>query len=160
MFPAAFSRPPRVAIERTNRVYKGWDVRLDRLFFANAIRTKTFTSGPQIYAHGNLGDPWKDATISATRINVKSTPQQPIAVSDGFHCSDLGTASGVADSTVRAVQLQALASMKSWLATWKANPKPREVTPERARVAAAPEDLPYDGEVKPINAFVKGSGTA
>ncbi|RDB19887.1 putative extracellular serine carboxypeptidase [Hypsizygus marmoreus] len=141
MFPAAFSRPPRVQIERTNRVYKGWDVRLNRLFFANGQR-----------------DPWKDATMSASRIHVKSTPQQPIALGGGFHCSDLGTASGNVDATVRAVQVQALASMKTWLATWRPNPKPHvsEVGEKSAPVFA--KHAADIHAIKPINAFLKGAG--
>ncbi|KAG5648817.1 hypothetical protein DXG03_000166 [Asterophora parasitica] len=143
MFPEAFPRPPRTQIERTNRVYKGWNVRLNRLFFANGIQ-----------------DPWKDATVSATRVKVKSTPQQPIALSNGFHCSDLGTASGNADSTVRAVQLQALASFKKWLATeWKPIPKPRE-TYSRAALPGPFKYAPQRGTSKPINALFKGAGNA
>ncbi|KAF5387993.1 hypothetical protein D9615_000647 [Tricholomella constricta] len=141
MFPAAFSKPPRVQIQRTNRVYKGWDVKLNRLFFANGIR-----------------DPWKYATVSAPRARAHSTPRQPIALSDGFHCSDLGTASGLADSTVRAVQLQALASMKSWLATWKPDLKPHTEIAVQASVAQAAKQV-HSGDIKPINAFVKGAGT-
>lgn len=74
--------------------------------------------------------------MAAQEANVKSTDLQPIAMSDGtsllsnlindvlkpnegFHCSDLLTAYGQ-DSTVRAVQDQALASMKGWLAEWSA----------------------------------------
>ncbi|KAG5639714.1 hypothetical protein H0H81_005897 [Sphagnurus paluster] len=142
MFPAAFPKPPKTQIERTNRLYKGWNVKLNRIFFANGIR-----------------DPWKDATVSATRVNVKSTPEQPIGLSDGFHCSDLGTASGNIDATVRAVQLQALASMKTWLSTWKPNPRPPTTRPPRASVADPSRRIMRPEVVKPINAFAKGSGT-
>ncbi|KAG6896631.1 hypothetical protein C0992_007037 [Termitomyces sp. T32_za158] len=38
MFPEAFPEPPKTAISETNRVYKGWNVKLDRLFFANGQR--------------------------------------------------------------------------------------------------------------------------
>lgn len=38
MFPEAFPEPPRTAIKETNKVYKGWNVKLDRLFFANGRR--------------------------------------------------------------------------------------------------------------------------
>jgi len=143
MFPAAFTKPPKVQTERTNRVYKGWDVKLNRLFFGNGIR-----------------DPWKDATVSATRAHVGSTPQQPIAVGDGFHCSDLGTASGIADPTVRAVQLQALGYMKIWLATWKPSPEPQTGITIQANEAPAEKQVVLDVNVKPINAFVKGAGIA
>ncbi|GLB34087.1 putative MEROPS serine peptidase family S28 [Lyophyllum shimeji] len=143
MFPAAFSKPPTPEIARTNRVYKGWNVHVNRLFFANGIR-----------------DPWKDATMSATGAFVFPTPQQPIALGDGFHCSDLGTASGLVDPTVRAVQLQALAYMKKWLATWKPNPKPHSGATVQIDVAPAAKEVVHDVAVKPINAFVKGAGTA
>lgn len=53
-----------------------------------------------------LGDPWVDATVSAEGLNIRSTPQQPIALSDGFHCSDLGVASADVDPTINAVQTQ------------------------------------------------------
>jgi hypothetical protein len=49
-----------------------------------------------------------------------STPEKPIAESDGFHCSDLSTADGLADTTVGSVQVQGLWHMKRWLAEWKA----------------------------------------
>ena len=48
-----------------------------------------------------------------------SSSQQVIAVSDGFHCSDLLTRNAQVDETVAAVQTQALASMKEWLAGWE-----------------------------------------
>ncbi|KAI0797037.1 serine carboxypeptidase S28-domain-containing protein [Abortiporus biennis] len=98
MFPAAFPKPPTIDVEVTNIKYKGWDVSIDRLFFANGVR-----------------DPWREATVSADGVNVPSTSQQPIAVSDGFHCSDLSTANANVDSTVKAVQVQALQFMKSWI---------------------------------------------
>lgn len=41
MFPAAFPETPVVQIERTNTVYKGWDVNIDHLFFANGAREST-----------------------------------------------------------------------------------------------------------------------
>ena len=48
-----------------------------------------------------------------------STPEQPIALSDSFHTSDMSTANGVVDPTVKAVQVQALASMHEWLQAYK-----------------------------------------
>jgi len=143
MFPAAFPTPPTVQVDKTNRLYKGWDVKLNRMFFANGMR-----------------DPWKDATVSATDIYVESTPQQPIAVGDAFHVSDFKTASGVADPTVRAVQLQALGYMKTWLATWKPNPQRHTVTTAQASKAPARKQIAHNADVKPVNAWVKGAGTS
>ena len=65
-----------------------------------------------------LGDPWRDATKSAEGTNFASTAGQPIAISDGFHCSDLSTANGNADATVLAVQNAGLKSIAGWLAEW------------------------------------------
>ena len=65
------------------------------------------------------GDPWRDATKSAEGTNFASTAGQPIAISDGFHCSDLLTAQAEADATVKAVQQQGLEAMVGWLAEWK-----------------------------------------
>lgn len=61
------------------------------------------------------GDPWREATTSATLSPTSSTPSQPIAISDGFHCSDLITANAKVDGTVLGVQTQALAAMAGWL---------------------------------------------
>ena len=38
MFPAAFSSPPVPDVEKTNIAYDGWNVTIDRLFFANGQR--------------------------------------------------------------------------------------------------------------------------
>ncbi|CAL1700044.1 unnamed protein product [Somion occarium] len=99
MFPKAFPRPPVPKAAQVNKKYKGWNVKVDRLFFANGHR-----------------DPWREATVSADGVNVKSTPSQPVAISDGFHCSDLSTANGNVDDTVKQVQQQALTTIKTWLA--------------------------------------------
>lgn len=48
-----------------------------------------------------------------------STPEQPLAISDGFHCADLITKNGQVDNTVLSVQKQGLRSMKSWLSEWE-----------------------------------------
>lgn len=83
---------------------------------------------------------------------MKSTSSQPIAVSDGFHCSDLGVTNAVVDPTVAAVQAQALASMKTWLATWK--PTKREEPP----LLVSRQTITEEAGVKPVNAwFRKGS---
>lgn len=38
MFPEAFEKPPKVDIKGTNKAYKGWDVRIENIFFANGMR--------------------------------------------------------------------------------------------------------------------------
>jgi len=55
--------------------------------------------------------------MSTTTRNLVGTPQQPIEISNGFHCSDLRMADGI-DPTVAAVQDKAFASFKTWLAAW------------------------------------------
>ncbi|TCD70021.1 hypothetical protein EIP91_005273 [Steccherinum ochraceum] len=102
MFPQTFPRPPQINVDKTNAKYKGWNVNINNLFFANGQR-----------------DPWREATVSADGLHVHSTPQQPIALGDGYHCSDLSTANGNVDSTVKAVQVQALSVIKGWLADSK-----------------------------------------
>lgn len=64
--------------------------------------------------------------MSADGLNVQSTDSQPIALSDGFHCSDLSTATGNADTTIKAVQQQALTAIGGWLAE-DATPKRRSI---------------------------------
>ncbi|KAH8995335.1 serine carboxypeptidase S28-domain-containing protein [Lactarius akahatsu] len=103
MFPEAFPRPPVPNVDATNKAYGGYYLRAERLFTATGLR-----------------DPWRDATVSADGIHIESTPEQPIVESDGFHCSDLETANGLADPTVLNVQTQALGYVKEWLRNWKA----------------------------------------
>ncbi|OCH84125.1 peptidase S28 [Obba rivulosa] len=100
-FPEAFSTPPVPNVDAVNKDYDGWFVNIDHLFFANGQR-----------------DPWRESTVSADGTNFQSTASRPIAVGDGFHCSDLLTSNTV-DSTIVRVQEEGLASMKAWLATWK-----------------------------------------
>ncbi|TDL29922.1 hypothetical protein BD410DRAFT_759045 [Rickenella mellea] len=130
-FPEQFpngARPPNTAL--TNIRYRGWDVAIDRLFFANGKR-----------------DPWRDATVSSDFHFRQSTSSQPIAVSDGFHCSDLGRKNGMTDTTVAAVQTQALATMKTWLAQWtpkgsiSGNPKHPFVPSQPGRSPSPSEDV-------------------
>ncbi|KAJ7603739.1 serine carboxypeptidase S28-domain-containing protein [Roridomyces roridus] len=103
MFPEAFPQPPNVQTARTNKLYDGWNVTVSNLFFANGER-----------------DPWRYSTVSAPGVILQSTPSQPIAVGEGYHCADLLTAEGTANPSVLAVQQLGLASMKSWIAAWKA----------------------------------------
>lgn len=65
------------------------------------------------------GDPWLDATVSAQGVNLTTSAGQPIAMSDGFHCSDLYTANGAVDPTVASVQNQALSDIQGWLGDWQ-----------------------------------------
>ena len=41
MFPEAFSQLPTPNVDATNEVYKGWNVQIERIFFANGQRTFT-----------------------------------------------------------------------------------------------------------------------
>ena len=68
---------------------------------------------------GHAGDPWREATKATETMTFFSTPEEPLAISDGFHCSDLITQNAVVDNTVLSVQKQALQSMKSWIAEWE-----------------------------------------
>ncbi|KAI0722618.1 hypothetical protein C8Q76DRAFT_855023 [Earliella scabrosa] len=67
----------------------------------------------------NAGDPWREATKAASETRFSSMRDQPLAVSDGFYCSDLSTTNANADALVKAVQQQALKSIADWLAEWK-----------------------------------------
>ena len=100
MFEEAFPQPPIPDTNATNSKYHGWNVTEPRLFFANGHQ-----------------DPWREATISAESQGFVGTPQQPIEVSNGFHCTDMTMDQSI-DPTVAAVQDKALASMKVWLAAW------------------------------------------
>ena len=66
----------------------------------------------------SLGDPWREATLSADNTNFESTPERPIALSDGFHCSDMISYFGDLDPSIRNVQNQALNSISQRLADW------------------------------------------
>ncbi|KAJ3558317.1 hypothetical protein NM688_g1004 [Phlebia brevispora] len=95
MFPGI---DPVPRTDQTNALYQGWNGHSTNLFFANGHR-----------------DPWREATVSADGHNEASTSTQPIAISDGFHCSDLITDNGAVDSTVLAVQQQGLAAISKWM---------------------------------------------
>ncbi|KAI0065743.1 hypothetical protein BV25DRAFT_1978526 [Artomyces pyxidatus] len=102
MFPGAFSTPRDPMSNATNAAFGGWNMKVDRLFFANGKR-----------------DPWRFATMSSDLASIKSTTMMPIAESNGFHCTDMISAYGDIDPTVDAVQKAGLANMKTWLASWK-----------------------------------------
>jgi hypothetical protein len=60
-------------------------------------------------------------TVNSDFHNRQSTDLQPIAVSDGFHCSDLLTRLGAVDPTVLSVQKLAVAYMTKWIKEWQVN---------------------------------------
>lgn len=146
MFSDVFAEPPTPNINHTNSAYAGWDVREERLFFANGQK-----------------DPWREATMSASGLNVASTPEQPIMIGDGIHCSDLGTSSGTADPTVRAVQQGALQSMATWLADWSTPAERKRSNSRKAKMVSPARRVDEsDTTAKspgPINAFFKGAGS-
>lgn len=111
--------------------YHGWNVTVDRLFFANGQRACLSQSlGVFIdflICSSIAGDPWREATLSADGVNVQGTESQPVVVSDGFHCSDLLTRNALVDDTILDVHTQALASMKTWLADWTPTSSKREL---------------------------------
>lgn len=138
MFPAAFKTPPVPNIAATNAAYDGWNVKIDRIFFANGMR-----------------DPWRDATVSAENHTVASTSTQPIFISDGFHCSDLSVRNAKVDATVENVQTHALKFMATWLSEWEA-PKAREIE-ELEKRDVAPTLV--SSNAKPINAWFREAPT-
>ncbi|KAI0701175.1 peptidase S28 [Cytidiella melzeri] len=117
-FPGAFGGNPlpQPNVEQLNNAYHGWNLKVDRLFFANGHR-----------------DPWREATVSASGSPTSSTASQPIGISDGFHCSDLISANAVVDPTVLTVQQQGLANMKTWLADFKPSQPQRRTLEEKRR---------------------------
>ncbi|KAG6918838.1 hypothetical protein DXG01_011243 [Tephrocybe rancida] len=155
MFPAAFPGTVNVQIDRTNEVFKGWNVSIDHLFFANGIRKAAFLSKVIIIFnfHSLTGDPWKDATVSAAGVDVQGTSSQPIEVGDGFHCSDLLTSSGTVDATIRAVQVKALQHMQTWLATWKPQSKSSGTSAPKSVPVIASQTTKQRLPAKPISAF-------
>ncbi|KAF8513795.1 serine carboxypeptidase S28-domain-containing protein [Gautieria morchelliformis] len=96
-FPKAFPTPPTPKAVNTNAKFKGWNVNLDRLFFAN---------GKQ--------DPWREATVSSDFHPRLSSPSQPIFVGNGFHCSDLLVEASV-DPTIKVVTDAGVATLTRWI---------------------------------------------
>ncbi|KAK0200150.1 peptidase S28 [Desarmillaria ectypa] len=103
-FPDAFSTIPLPNGDRINALYGGWGVKNKRLFFANGKR-----------------DPWREATVSAVNSTAVSTDDQPIGLSNGFHCTDLVMALAAPDDTVVAVQNSFLVYVERWLKDFVAN---------------------------------------
>ncbi|KAH8118766.1 serine carboxypeptidase S28-domain-containing protein [Phellopilus nigrolimitatus] len=117
-FPNKFSTATDPRADATNTAYGGWDLNVDRLFFANGKR-----------------DPWRDATTSSDSHTRESTGLMPVAESDGFHCTDLISEAGELDDTVRAVQQQALSSLAAWLGAWQ--PAEQDESERRGRRRSA-----------------------
>lgn len=97
-FPEAFSTAPLPDADHINALYGGWGVKNTRLFFANGKR-----------------DPWREGTVSAVNSTAVSTDDQPIGLSNGFHCTDLVIALAAPDDTVVAVQISFLVYVEKWL---------------------------------------------
>jgi hypothetical protein len=114
-FPSERSANPKDV--QFNQKYGGWNINIDRLFIAN---------GKQ--------DPWKEATLSSDFHPRKSTDRQPIVVSNGFHCSDLGVRNSV-DPTIKQVQDLAVSYFGKWMQEYYAahpntpNPNANSTTP-------------------------------
>ena len=71
-------------------------------------------NGPNHYT----GDPWREATVASDYHFRQSTENQPIFVSDGFHCSDLLTEWTV-DPTVADVAALGVAYLGRWQDEWR-----------------------------------------
>ena len=120
MFKGAFSGPPVPNALGTNQKYNGWNVKGDRLFFANGRQ-----------------DPWREVTTSAETQDFVGTALQPIELSNGFHSSDLRVAARI-DPTIAAVQDKALASFKAWLAVWVPGPSHIHISPSAVPAPTKP----------------------
>ncbi|KDQ14566.1 hypothetical protein BOTBODRAFT_345995 [Botryobasidium botryosum FD-172 SS1] len=94
-FPTETSANPKT--EEMNAKYGGWNTTIPRIFFANGKR-----------------DPWREATVSSDFINRPSTPSNPIAVSDGYHCTDLSMKNTI-DPSVAKVQQLAVQYFVQWV---------------------------------------------
>ncbi|KIK95608.1 hypothetical protein PAXRUDRAFT_140281 [Paxillus rubicundulus Ve08.2h10] len=101
MFPQKFYSPPAPSASEVDFMYEGWNVKVNKLFFANGLR-----------------DPWREATVSADGLYKLNTTTQPIYEGGGFHCSDLIAESGIVDETIRTVQMAGLEYMRTWLAEY------------------------------------------
>ena len=133
MFPDVFTSPPNADVGALNAKYGGWNPNVKNLFFANGQR-----------------DPWRDATVSSDFHTRISTSSQPIAVSDGFHCSDLSTAASVVDPTILTVQQEALSKIKEWLSAWTPPSTYREVKRDEPVSSQS-----GSGIVKPLNSWLR-----
>ncbi|KDQ17878.1 hypothetical protein BOTBODRAFT_143634 [Botryobasidium botryosum FD-172 SS1] len=129
-FPSATSARPKT--EEVNAKYGGWSTNAPRIFFANGKR-----------------DPWREATVSSDFINRSSTRQNPIAVSDGFHCNDLDMANAI-DPTIAKVQEFAVRYFVQWMDEyrWSISPLPPTFYHEKI-----PADI-IDAPPSPLSNFL------
>ena len=65
------------------------------------------------------GDPWREATVAANTSPNAGSDSQPHLIGEGFHCSDMLTAEGNVNPSVKAVQQEALQYIAQWLEDWK-----------------------------------------
>ncbi|VDC02128.1 unnamed protein product [Peniophora sp. CBMAI 1063] len=102
-FPEQFSdgEPSSAQILKTNDIYKGWDIDVQNVFFANGVR-----------------DVWRGATLSADSVVPPNIPPSHIGLHNGFHTSDLIVANNV-DASVADVQGKGLEFIRQMLAAWK-----------------------------------------
>jgi hypothetical protein len=106
MSPSNVSSSPMAKVRRTTVTLTTPFASVDHFFFFCLL------------PFAPLGDPWREATTSSDLHPRQSTDTQPIAISDGFHCSDLVTQNGDVDPTVKAVQVLANQYMTKWLGEW------------------------------------------
>jgi len=129
-WPDFFKSPPVPNAAAANEETTGWNVNIDRLFFANANR-----------------DPWREATVSSDYHVRQSTETQPIFVSDGFHCSDLITSFDV-DQSVADVAALGVAYLGRWQQEW------RQAHPQASSASAFntpnPDTLPKPPPFTPL----------
>ncbi|KAF9044514.1 hypothetical protein BDZ89DRAFT_1058999 [Hymenopellis radicata] len=89
------------AVDAINTKFGGWNVHVDRVFFANG-----------------LNDPWIDATVSSRSIDFPSTSLTPVFLGKGSHTSDTIVVNADVEPTIAYIQEQAVAYMLAWLADW------------------------------------------
>ncbi|KAF8518527.1 serine carboxypeptidase S28-domain-containing protein [Hysterangium stoloniferum] len=124
MFPTAFPQPTAPRVAETNAKFLGWDIDVERLFFAN---------GKQ--------DPWREATVSSDFHTRLSTPSQPIFVGNGFHCSDLIVKSSV-DPTIEAVIDAGVTTISNWIAEWPGSESSKTLQAVSSPAPFTPLDIP------------------
>ena len=68
--------------------------------------------------HVWTGDPWREATVASDfSIQLTLSEDQPHALADGAHCTDM-LISNTTSERVHALQQSALGYMKKWHAEW------------------------------------------
>jgi hypothetical protein len=98
-----------------NRLYQGWNTNQERLFFVNANSMSLFVMNPPFSLKSSIEDPWREASVSSDFHYKRSTPQQPIKVSEsGIHCSDLITRFNIAPD-IKAIQDEAVTTFTQWI---------------------------------------------